>query len=331
MNQPASLTDMLSHLLDRDFIRITGPVLVALLQNTRVMAAVAAFRQEANRLADLNQPLHRSNAVIGNLRGAVEASITQQKPHIESAALALEAGAIATGANMAQQMALAGGVNTHMPWDVVRSIKQYTDSRAWQEQLASFGPDTGKRVADIAIAGIIDGQNPLDIASSVEDAVTAIPRSQAESLLRTLQLETYRRSAADNYSTNADLLEPEGIRIASLDDRTCLACIELHGTRVPLDADIETHYGCRCTVIPVARGASIDIQTGEDWFNELDDVRQERIMGGAAYRAWSDGAVTLSDFVSRGHDPIFGPQATQSSLKGILGNGAKAYYSRKTA
>jgi len=331
LNSPvATLADMLSHLLDRDFVKQAGPVLAAIVSDPRVRSAVAALNREAERLQAANEPLTRNNPAIGNVRGAVEASINGVKPQLATAGTALETGAIATGAQIAHQMAVSGGLQgiPGYAWNVVREVKRYTSSRAWSAQLNAFAPDAGRRVAQIAVAGIVDGQNPVDIARSVSDAVTSLLRAQAEALLRTLQLNSYRRANAANYAANSDVLEPMGIRIAALDDRTCPVCVDLHGTLVPIDEDIESHYNCRCTVVPIVKGFPRDIESGEDWFNAQDAARQQRILGKAAYNAWNDGAVTLSDFVGHTDDPIFGRQLATNSLKGILGSkDAKQFYS----
>lgn len=330
LNSPvATLADMLSHLLDRDFIKVAGPVLAAIVGDPRVRSAVAGLQREAERLQAANEPLSRNNPAIGNVRGAVEASINGVKPQLAEAGIALEAGAITIGATMAHQMALSGGLQgvPGYAWNVVREVKRYTSSRAWSVQLNSFAPDAGRRVAQIAVAGIVDGQNPVDIARSVSDAVTAIPRAQSEALLRTLQLNSYRRANAANYAANSDILEPMGIRIAALDDRTCIVCVELHGTLVPIDEEIDEHYNGRCTVVPIVKGFPRNIEDGEAWFDAQDDARQQRILGKAAYNAWNDGAVSLADFVGHTNDPIFGRQLATNSLKGILGKDAKQYYS----
>ena len=111
LNSPvATLADMLSHLLDRDFIKQAGPVLALIANDPRVRSAVAELQREAERLQTANEALTRTNPAIGNVRGAVEASINNVKPQLASAGIALEAGAIVTGATMAHQMALSGGL-----------------------------------------------------------------------------------------------------------------------------------------------------------------------------------------------------------------------------
>src|SRR5690348_62103 len=106
----SSVADMLSHLLDRDFIRVAGPVLQAIATDPRVASALASLQREAERLDKAKEPLTRRNAALGNVRGALEISISAQIPHVTSAATTLEAGAIATGATIAHQMALTGGL-----------------------------------------------------------------------------------------------------------------------------------------------------------------------------------------------------------------------------
>ena len=68
------------------------------------------------------------------------------------------------------------------------------------------------------------------------------------------------------------------------------------------------------------------LKTGETWLNNQTEQTKQEIMGGANYRAYSDGVVSLQDFVHKGTDPIFGDIVQENSLKGILGNAAQHYY-----
>lgn len=327
---------LLQGLLDRGFQQKVAPVINALTSDARVRTALSAFQKEAERLAAAGEPLTRDNPALLNLRSTLARAIDDQATHIDNAGKALANDAAQAGQYGARQLSLFGldtqtQVAVSSAWNrpdpaAIARVVDTTSGKPWLRALDTFGDGVAERVNKIAVAGIIDGQNPMDIARSMTTAVDSIPRSQAEALLRTLQLNSYRGASAESYAANLDILEPMGIRIAALDDRTCPACIELHGTLVPVDEDIEEHYSGRCTVVPVVKGFPRDIQTGEAWFDAQDAERQQAILGKAAYNAWNDGAVTLADFVGHTNDPIFGQQLQTNSLKGILGNGAKQYY-----
>ena len=69
------------------------------------------------------------------------------------------------------------------------------------------------------------------------------------------------------------------------------------------------------------------IQTGSEWFAGLSATRQRNMMGHAAYEAWQDGAIELSQLSAIRNNKIYGPMRVEASLVSILGPGASKYYS----
>jgi SPP1 gp7 family putative phage head morphogenesis protein len=186
-------------------------------------------------------------------------------------------------------------------------------------------------VQRIAVRGMAEGKGAIAIAREVRMAVQAMPRSAAEAIMRTAQMTAYRQATTASYMANADILEPQAIRVAALDARTCMACVALHGTLVPLDQPIAEHWNGRCTTVAQVRGRRRIVQTGNDWLSGLSEAQQRAQMGQAAYEAWRAGALRLADFVQKRSDPIFGEMIQQASLRGILGDGAKEFYKRRDA
>lgn len=333
------LNNLLSGLLDKGYTRAVGPVLRALSSDPRVTAATAAFEREATRLEAAGETFTPDNPALMNLRTTLETVMKEQSARIDTAGQALQQDAIAQAQNAARQLALPGisdaqlraiGVQWNQPNpDAIMRVINYTQSGAWADTLDKFGAGVAEQVGRLALAGIIDGQNPRTIARSVATGVSTIPRYRAEAILRTLQLNAYRGATAENFAANADVLEPEGIRIAALDGRTCPPCVALHGTRVPIDEPIQSHYHCRCIVVPIVRGFVRNIVGGADWFDGQSEAVQRSILGDAAFNAWSDGEVSLDDFIGHENDELFGPMITTNSLKAVLGpQTAQKYYQR---
>lgn len=329
------INDLLTGLLDRGYSKQVTPILSALSNDPRLKSALSAFNTEAKQLADVGQPLTADNPALLNLRQTLDTVLTRQTARIDNAASQLQDQAVTAGQAAARQLALPGIADNHLAalgiqWNVpdpaaIARVVDYANSTAWANQLDQFGAGVADRIGKIAIAGIVDGQNPRAIARTVTQAVDAVPRYQAESLLRTLQLTVYRQSQAANYAANADIVEYV-IRAEALDDRTCLACLALNGERYEVGDVIDEHPNGRAVAIPVVKGFERNVQSGEDWLNAQSEDRQRRIMGDANYNAWTDGAVQLSDFVSHGTDPLWGQVIEQQSLNGILGPQAKQYY-----
>lgn len=194
-------------------------------------------------------------------------------------------------------------------------------------------PEFRKRVDDYPsavvsiVAGLVRGKNPVAIARDIRRTSVSLSAYQANSLMRTLQLTAYRDATAISYVTNADILEPVSIRIAALQvGRTCLACVALHGTEIPLGSRVDDHDNGRCTSIAVVRGRPRNIQNGVAWFNGLTANEKRTIAGPGKLEAINRGDALLSDFVGQRVDPIFGPMIEELSLKQHFGPAAKDYY-----
>jgi hypothetical protein len=138
------------------------------------------------------------------------------------------------------------------------------------------------------------------------------------------------------------------IRIASLDTRTCLSCIALHGTELAAGQRVDDHYRGRCSEYYVVPGGDptpkfmqtdspsggrklVKFQSGLDWFNGLPPARQKLQSSFAKspgkYNAFLAGT-PLSDFVAEHTDDVFGNQIIENSLTGMFGDQASQYYSR---
>jgi hypothetical protein len=136
------------------------------------------------------------------------------------------------------------------------------------------------------------------------------------------------------------------VRIAKLDERTCLSCVALHGTVLQKGQRIDDHYRGRCTEFYQVYGGPdfpatmqadgtpgkrrfVPFQSGETWFNSLPENRQKRQVSftnsPAKWKAYQDGN-PLSAFVGEHQDDIFGRQVVESSLVRALGDNASRYY-----
>lgn len=338
MNQPPiqKLSDLFGNLLDKVYGQQIKPLLNTLSRDPRLSAALLAFSDEANRLDKAKSFLTSTNPALSHLRDTLEKVLSRQTSRIEVVGQNLQQNAIQAAQAASKQLAFPGLDNQHMQiigvqWnvpdpDAVLRLANYAQSPAWNEALDDYGPNVAKKVYNIAVVGMVGGQNPREIARTVTQAVDAISRSEAEKMIRTLQLTSYRQAMAANYAANDDKID-HLIRIEALDDRTCLSCLALHGSRLEVGESVDEHWNGRGTAIPVIKGFDRHIQTGEDWLTDLEEDRQRKIMGDAAYNAWSVGAVNLDDFVEHTTDPIFGDMIQEASLKGILGSDeAKKYY-----
>jgi hypothetical protein len=341
---PETVQNLVGGLLDRDYQDSTRSVLSAItrgLNSGALNLRLQQFQEEADRLTGLGQPLSTDNPVLAALMADLSSALRVNRALLNGAAPDLQNNAVTAALQLTPQLSVGGGIgvrwNTPDPEAVAR-IVETIEGAAWEFELDNYETGIVQRVNDLIIRGIINGQGPRATARQLAMMVKGLPRSSAETLMRSVQLNGYRAATAAMQRANADIIGYV-VRIAVLDSRTCLSCVALHGTRLEVGEEVDDHRNGRCTSVSVLKGATgiptqtyyvdgkaVTVQTGEDWLRAHGAKAQRDMMGNANYAAFAAGQVQLRDFIHRYDDPLFGNTFTEASLKGILGEGAKQYY-----
>lgn len=143
---------------------------------------------------------------------------------------------------------------------------------------------------------------------------------RAVTVARTETLRAYREGNRASYQASGVVA---GWRwLATLTTRSCAFCWSMHGSVHPLNAPMATHPRCRCTSVPVLKaafGGDEPTQTGPDVFAELDAAQQRAVLGGAKYRAYSAGAITLEDLAGTKRTREWGRVGYEKSLTAAVG------------
>lgn len=226
---------------------------------------------------------------------------------------------------------------THDPSLAQEALEGYVLSPEWAAKINSWGAGYVALVNEAILSDMERGAGRRAIASHVRDVITSMPRYAAETLTRTLQVTSYRDATVAMEGVNGGLLVGK-IRIAKLDDRTCLSCISLHGTELEIGERVDDHYNGRCTEwyrVPGGRDfpetmqadsspghrVFVPWQTGNDWFKSLPPERQAQqrsfVATPAKLAAYRSG-VPLSDFVHVRQDDLFGRQVFEASLRNAV-------------
>lgn len=334
--QIQTVRTLVSRLLDGNYTRAADVVVQAITGatgNPRMKGLLALIQERAAsgvRMTPDSPEVRLLRAELLDQLGAI-------RPLLNNAAESLQGGGIQAGSTLARQLSLPGigdealariGVAWKTPDpEAVSNLINYATSDAWQAEIKKFAASATNDALRVVTRGMVEGWNPLKTARALADAVEGMPLNRASTMMRTLQLSSYRKSLTTYHMANADIFSHK-IRVATLDPRTCMSCVALHGTRMRLDEDIVDHHGGRCSAIAIINGVAREIQTGEDWFDNLPENRQRQQMGDAAFAAYQEGAIALKDFVHKYDDPVFGSMVREASLKQMLGDDAKAYYKR---
>lgn len=287
---------------------------------------------EAERLAEQGERLQPDNPVLRALTADMAPALREARDRVDEGSRALQLAGITAAALLTRRLAVgeltdrqlaAIGVRWNVPDpEAINALVGYVNSAAWEAEIRRYPNLILETVRNQAIRGITEGWNPRRTAREIRRVSEGLTAAQAENLTRTVQLVSYRDATAIHQQANASILQGQ-IRIATLDDRTCMACIALHGTRMAVGERVDDHHRGRCTSITEIIGRPRSVVTGESWFRSLPADRQRRIAGDGAYELLRTGRAQLRDFVHTYEDPTFGSMIREASLSGVLARSAR--------
>lgn len=151
---------------------------------------------------------------------------------------------------------------------------------------AGGAEDRISALVESAAGGWQPGTSPAAAAASGTAAVRAV------CWLRTEQIDIYRSATMAGYRAAPAGMLSGWQWLADLDDRTCPACIAMHGTVHPLSEDgPDDHPQGRCCAIPVLRGEEpfVAEDASEDWLASMTETEQVEALGPARWEAWRSG------------------------------------------
>lgn len=134
--------------------------------------------------------------------------------------------------------------------------------------------------------------------------------------LRTEQMDIFRRAAILGYQANSDVVAGWQWE-ASLDDRTCCACIAMHGSEHPVDeVGPDGHPNCRCCAVPIIRGRDkfIDEDEGRRFFESLTEKQQADILGKKGLELYQGGKYPMDQWWQRKSNPVWRDYVTRTKV-----------------
>lgn len=376
IQEDATLTSLINDELDKGYKATAGKMLLQIGQlstspSSFMQRAMLELDEEAERLESSGQKMSNDNPSLKKalseytrLLLLTQALIAANAPKIEESGLIVAAPAVtskvflsisgnifSSGGNPIRSMSTFESIlgRTGIKWvmpDIVDIAKKFTSTKAWIDRMERWG----KGYADLArasiLAGLENGWGPRYTAAIMRTFATGIPQAAAENLTRTLQLTAYREGSLAMEAVNGRFIIKK-IRIATLDVRTCLSCISLHGTELEPGARVDDHYRGRCSEYYVVPGGLerpqymqvdspsggrrlVPFQSGEQWFAGLPHQRQ---LIQASFKK-SPGKMNaylaghpLSSFVLEHIDDVFGRQIVENSIIGAFGSElAQSFY-----
>ncbi len=309
----------------------------------RYASDLAALRAEEENtgarlsLSWLTDHLAHVQAIERTLRSQVD-GFAQNAAHVVTHA---QASAIPEGAQTANALghAALAPVKDLVVWNrpnpnaLQAFLGRASDGSPLADLFDGFGPASASAAREALMLGLSMGDGPAAIASALADALN-VAYSRAMVIARTETIGAYRAAASATYQANSDVLDG-WYWSADASARTCAMCLAMDGTLHPVSETLDSHPSCRCTQVPKTKswadllGPGVDTsditetsytptQTGADWFDQQDAATQRNILGSqAAYDAYANGDLALSDMVGVSHSPQWGTSRYQKSWRQI--------------
>ena len=282
---------------------------------------------------------------LAALKEQIEAEMTRFGAYVEGTVTTQQASVVTLAQQHAEALARAalGPVPaqarvtitwTHLNTDAVREIiGAAQDGAPLQTLLAEMGAEVGRKCQDALIRGIALGLNPRETARELRDAM-GYGLQRALVISRTETLRAYREATRASYADNDDVVKGWRWR-AALDGRTCPMCWAMHGTVHRMNEKLDDHPNGRCMMEPLTRswdeiGKALGVDLsgvpetrretvlGVDAFAKASADVQRSVLGGPAYKAFTEGKVGLGDFVARRRSNRWGTMRYAKSLKAVL-------------
>lgn len=279
---------------------------------------------------------------LDRLQRQIERELAEFIPFAEGSTLATQRFAVDAALSHSQQlMQLAlgpvpSGIEigfSRLPREAVESLIGFASNGSPLRMLFDgIGSGITQGMIDELSSGIALGRNPRVIAQAMRRRF-GLGLVRALRISRTETMRAYREATLRNYQANSDVVEG-WIWCAALSARTCAACWAMHGTEHSLKETLDDHVNGRCTQIPKLKPwkeLGIDatdqrpvVAPGVELFATLESDTQRRILGPAAFEAYSAGAVKLQQFVGRKRSRQWGTMRYAKSLRQIVGDNQAA-------
>jgi SPP1 gp7 family putative phage head morphogenesis protein len=254
--------------------------------------------REQRYFALINQVLRE----IGKFADITGAVITDQQRQAVNQAMADSQRLLIVAAEASPET-VSGEFNRLNKGAVENMVGFLSDGSPLSSRLNQQGPLAASVFREELTSGVIQGRGPRDVEREIRKRLYkdgSVPSGQLYSILRlarTETLRTYREASHQTYERNSSVLEG-WYWLSALSDRTCRACIALHGTFHQLGERMASHIQCRCTQVPGVKGVDLGIQKGVDWFaKQPASVQREVLDKEGEYEAYKSGRLKLEDFV----------------------------------
>lgn len=203
--------------------------------------------------------------------------------------------------------------------DVTDALNRYLDpSGPLYERLQEYGEANAERIKQLILRSVSLGLNPRELARLIVQEGLGMGLTDALRMARTLQLYAYRDATLANYRRHSDIVDGWIWSSALIQGRTCMSCVNMHGSIHTLDETLNDHHNGLCCMLPYVGGKNPIKQMGEEWFNNLSEAQQIAMMGKSKWEAWTAGKFTFDQLTDTHFDDVYGEMRIERSLQDLV-------------
>jgi len=321
------VTGLIEGVLDKGFTRLIRPFL-ARGASPELDRRVKDLQGEAERLDKEGQRLTADNPFLVSLSVTLGEDLARQQAILRDIAQQLQADGINAARVLHRRIALGDlsddnlaslGIKWGVPNpEALNAVVNYVGNVEFANAMRISSDVVLQAVKNQILMGMANGWSPGKLAETVITTARNLPLSQATTMMRTLQIQSYNQATFLYDQANADIIR-DRIRIGALDGRICMACLALHGTPLAPNEFVRDHHNGRCTSMAIViPSISPRIISGQQYWDGLSDEDKRALAGAGAYDALVSGKAQLRDFVQTYEDGLFGEMVRQRALKDIL-------------
>lgn len=300
----------------------------------RLQAQVDLMRDEGQEISEGTiWRLQRMKAI----QQQAEQELAKFARYADGAISGAQREAIAAGERNAQDLVRAGfpenfavGIRfDRMPRGAVEAmVGTLQDGSPLAKLIQEAVGDAATQFSERLVTGLAAGWNPRKLAREIRSAF-GMGLTRSLRIARTEQLRAYRTATQRSYQGSNVVTGWE--RMATLDTRTCMACVALDGKVYRLEEEMDDHVQGRCAMLPITKTyAELGIDAPEpdftrelapDWFERQDEATQRQMMGPGMFEAWKAGQFTLTDIPKLREDATWGNSWVPKTLGELAGEG----------
>lgn len=239
-----------------------------------------------------------------------------------TAGLWLALGATHSDMLLSQAVADAGLEGEIAPMDdeVINALNRYLEAGApLYERLQEYGAANAERIKQLILQSVTLGLNPRELARLIVAEGLGMGLTDALRMARTLQLYAYREATLLNYRQHSDIVQGWVWSSALIPGRSCMSCVNMHGSIHTLEETLNDHHNGLCCMLPYVGYRNPIKESGEAWFSRQSTAIQRQMMGPGRYEAWQAGKFSFDQLTTTHNDEVYGDMRVERSLRELIG------------